>query len=295
MSRSNWALAETRRRGVSVHGAGEHRRFDGRLRRERRLLPSAVSATKYTVLLLAAGMLVMAVEPARALAAPAQGPGTSVHADRAPPDRWCWRLEAAMEAGRTRRRVRSLQRRLDGAGYSPGPIDGRYGPRTEQAVERFQSAHGLRVDGIAGPLTLAALRSDRAVSGSGLRRAGPRRCADCSGSFAVTGISPGPIDGRYGPRTERAVSRFQSAHGLNVDGIAGPQTFGELKRLAAGRPTTSRPTPGSHPPAGIRPTTPARRPGPGPSTRLLGPQPGLDPATRPAARQAPGYSARSPA
>ena len=53
--------------------------------------------------------------------------------------------------------VRALQRRLAQLGDRPGPIDGRYGPLTERAVARFQAAHGLRIDGIAGPQTLAAL------------------------------------------------------------------------------------------------------------------------------------------
>ena len=53
--------------------------------------------------------------------------------------------------------VRVLQRRLARAGDPPGPVDGRYGPRTEHAVRRFQAAHGLQVDGIAGPRTSAAL------------------------------------------------------------------------------------------------------------------------------------------
>jgi hypothetical protein len=41
--------------------------------------------------------------------------------------------------------VQALQRRLAGAGYAPGPVDARYGPRTEQAVTSFQAAHGLWV------------------------------------------------------------------------------------------------------------------------------------------------------
>lgn len=53
--------------------------------------------------------------------------------------------------------VRALQRSLARAGDPPGPLDGRYGPRTEQAVERFQAARGLPVDGIAGGQTLIAL------------------------------------------------------------------------------------------------------------------------------------------
>lgn len=53
--------------------------------------------------------------------------------------------------------VRTLQRRLALLGFQPGRPDGRYGDRTERAVKRFQAAHGLTVDGTAGPRTLTAL------------------------------------------------------------------------------------------------------------------------------------------
>jgi Putative peptidoglycan binding domain len=53
--------------------------------------------------------------------------------------------------------VRALQLRLTAVNATPGPIDGRYGPLTTLAVERFQTAHRLNIDGIAGPITLAAL------------------------------------------------------------------------------------------------------------------------------------------
>jgi hypothetical protein len=55
--------------------------------------------------------------------------------------------------------VRQLQRALKSVGYSPGSIDGSYGPSTESAVKQFQQAHNLVADGIAGSKTLAALRS----------------------------------------------------------------------------------------------------------------------------------------
>ena len=44
-------------------------------------------------------------------------------------------------------------------GYSPGKIDGHYGPATKRALEKFQKAKKLTADGILGPKTLAALTS----------------------------------------------------------------------------------------------------------------------------------------
>jgi peptidoglycan hydrolase-like protein with peptidoglycan-binding domain len=36
---------------------------------------------------------------------------------------------------------------------NPGPIDGIFGPRTDEATRTFQTGHGLDVDGIIGPHT----------------------------------------------------------------------------------------------------------------------------------------------
>lgn len=41
------------------------------------------------------------------------------------------------------------------------------------------------------------------------------------------------IDGNYGPTTFKAVSAFQQDHGLNADGIAGPNTIDALKHAKA--------------------------------------------------------------
>jgi peptidoglycan hydrolase-like protein with peptidoglycan-binding domain len=51
------------------------------------------------------------------------------------------------------RQVQLLQQALGGV-----KVDGIFGPETEAAVRSFQSSHGLTVDGIVGPLTSAALR-----------------------------------------------------------------------------------------------------------------------------------------
>jgi peptidoglycan DL-endopeptidase CwlO len=94
------------------------------------------------------------------------------------------------------------------------PADGIFGPQTRQAVLAFQRAHGLAVDGVIGPVTRAALAGGGAAGGTttmALQRA--------------LGVA---ADGEYGPITRAAVRRFQAAHGLLVDGIAGPQTLGAL-------------------------------------------------------------------
>ena len=225
-----------------------------------------VSSTKRLIRLMAASVLVIGVAPALALAGSASGslvktptPNKqySTHVDRASA------AVLALGSGYSSRggaaRVRALQRRLAGAGFAPGPIDGRYGPLTEQAVRSFQAARGLGVDGIAGSLTLAALSrpSVGLYPGAGYAGGGSGQVRVLQRRLAKLGYTSGLVDGRYGPRTEQAVSRFQAARGLGVDGIAGAQT---LARLGTQRTTHKATRPlrpaGSHRPA-IRSSRPA--------------------------------------
>jgi len=53
--------------------------------------------------------------------------------------------------------IKQVQSLLTYLGYDPGGVDGANGPKTIAAVETFQSFEGLRVDGIAGSSTEAAL------------------------------------------------------------------------------------------------------------------------------------------
>lgn len=58
--------------------------------------------------------------------------------------------------------IRSLQQGLSELGYTGRDgkalaLDGNYGLNTEHAVRAFQRAHDLKIDGIAGPLTLEAI------------------------------------------------------------------------------------------------------------------------------------------
>jgi|AGTN01.1.fsa_nt_gi Cell wall-associated hydrolases (invasion-associated proteins) len=53
--------------------------------------------------------------------------------------------------------VRAVQQALVKAGYSPGGVDGAYGPKTEAAVKAYQAGSRLAADGIVGKATWAKL------------------------------------------------------------------------------------------------------------------------------------------
>jgi murein DD-endopeptidase MepM/ murein hydrolase activator NlpD len=129
--------------------------------------------------------------------------------------------------------VAALQVALRNRGAFAGAIDGVKGPKTEAAVRGFQRRHGLAVDGVAGPITRSALgrRWSRNLGSRLLRR--PARgwdVAELQFRLAWHGFPSGLLDGILGPRTERALVRFQRFAGIAVDGIAGGQTLAALAR-----------------------------------------------------------------
>jgi hypothetical protein len=65
----------------------------------------------------------------------------------------------ALKSGDAGVQVKELQRSLASLGYRSGKVDGHFGPATKKALESFQKAKKLTVDGVLGPRTLAALRA----------------------------------------------------------------------------------------------------------------------------------------
>lgn len=49
--------------------------------------------------------------------------------------------------------VRQIQTALKNGGFYKGPVDGKMGPNTKEAIKAFQKEHGLKPDGIVGKLT----------------------------------------------------------------------------------------------------------------------------------------------
>ena len=129
-------------------------------------------------------------------------------------------LGSGFGAGREARRVKTLQRSLRRLGWAPGPVDGLFGQRTESAVRRFQTARGLAPDGVAGAATWRVLgRALERPLGRGAGFATPNgspRVRALQLRLRNAGLRPGPIDGRYGPRTAAAVTRLRETRRVNT-------------------------------------------------------------------------------
>ena len=75
--------------------------------------------------------------------------------------------EVLSKYGSRSEEVLQIQTKLKQWGYYFGNVDGIYGTQTQDAVIKFQKKNGLRVDGIAGPETLAAIGISSSSGSSG--------------------------------------------------------------------------------------------------------------------------------
>ena len=134
--------------------------------------------------------------------------------------------------------VHDLQRRLTALAFTPGPVDGDFGTRTELAVRGFQELRGLDVDGICGTDTWSALvEAGHRLGDRLLYLHSPMFRGDdvavLQEQLAALGFDPGRVDSILGPDTNSALIEFQRNCGLVSDGICGPETvkiFGRLIR-----------------------------------------------------------------
>ncbi|UJW57167.1 N-acetylmuramoyl-L-alanine amidase [Bacillus sp. A116_S68] len=104
-------------------------------------------------------------------------------------------------------------------------VDNLFGPQSKTALIKGlqtelnkQFNRGLTVDGIFGPKTRAACVTIRQGAKGNITWI-------LQSILHCTGTSPGSIDGIFGPKTREAVRTFQRENNLQVDGIAGSQTF----------------------------------------------------------------------
>lgn len=197
--------------------------------------------------------------------------------------------------------IANIQQELLNQGYAIEKIDGKIGPNTRAAVSAFQTAANIKVDGLIGAQTRAALsRASVACVGDAgvslvpamttppetpestepettvvpnlavchLRYTGTNDVATVQQSLLNQGYSIEKVDGKIGPNTRAAVSAFQTAEGITVDGSISEETRKKLARRSitcdSTPATTVLPESGETP---IAPVTPSEtEPSSSPST-----------------------------
>ncbi len=138
---------------------------------------------------------------------------------------------ATATSAAARPRVAAVQVALRAHGLYFGPIDGIYGPMSARGLRRLQRRAGLEVNGRLGLATRQALGPlGRPGFGSRTLRRGSLGWDVSVTQFLLAKSEPTLVtNGYFGLSTERAVRRFQRAHRLSVDGIAGPRTVRALR------------------------------------------------------------------
>ncbi len=133
--------------------------------------------------------------------------------------------EPVLRKGSTDPEVKDVQEAMKALGHDPGPVDGVFGTRTENAVKAFQTAREITADGIVGRVTW--INIDEADQSHPILKLGStglpvRRLQS---RMTAVGFDTGGVDGRFSAKTETAVKDLQQRSRLVVDGIVGPRTW----------------------------------------------------------------------
>jgi len=161
-------------------------------------------------------------------------PARAVAYEPAPESRLVQAVQArALRRGDTGPEVAALQELLRSRGFDPGPIDGIFGPLTEAAVRTAQRYHGLEVDGLAGRLTVGALRGQDVAASKPDAPATRPAAAAPEGVASSSSVAAGPAGGAVirpaaataagesSPSEESALVIYQ-AHAEPLAGAARP-------------------------------------------------------------------------
>ena len=112
--------------------------------------------------------------------------------------------------------IRNMQTALSRLGFDPNGIDGKYGNGTFKAVQAFQKANGLAVDGQAGPDTMKSMKAildknfekNKVTPADTANSTAPR--SNASGDPAETG-STGAGTAKVPPKANSAVNTTEPA------------------------------------------------------------------------------------
>lgn len=104
---------------------------------------------------------------------------------------------------------------------------GEFDAETKLAVEEFQKASELKVDGVVGQLTWAALLCPVLCRSNAISEELTTHIRSLQICLHQERLKV-KVDGVFGKHTERALKRFQRRYGLQADGICGPITWSLL-------------------------------------------------------------------
>lgn len=149
----------------------------------------------------------------------------------------------SLKKGSSGKYVKDLQNMLNKAGYKL-TADGKFGQQTKNAVIAFQKKNGLAQDGIAGKNTFNKLKSTYTKTtivnkpstnsvdwtGQTLKKGSKGEAVkDLQNMLEKAGFDVGKADGVYGYKTASALKAFQKKVGISQDGVAGKNTYNNLK------------------------------------------------------------------
>jgi peptidoglycan hydrolase-like protein with peptidoglycan-binding domain len=133
--------------------------------------------------------------------------------------------------------VEGLQRELAVNGFDPGGIDGRFGPKTSEAIRAYQRAAKLPVTGCPSQELLDHVSFHLPKVYSRARPASSTPEIEVQEGLTMRGFYVGAVDGRIGARTREAIKRYQRESNLPVDGQVTPEL---AQRLREDRTTRAR-------------------------------------------------------
>lgn len=132
-------------------------------------------------------------------------------------------VQRTIEGGRnaTDTPTKQVQQALADAGFNPGATDDDWGNKTSRALFQFQGARGLQQDAVFGPASAALLLpSVPVVADWNLT---DRSTADIQ---RAVGLTDADVDDEHGPTTDARIRAWQTAKGIDSDGVWGVTSDG---------------------------------------------------------------------